>query len=329
MRTLTSVELEAFFRSLEPDYDLRVPIALRDGTRTLGRMGEGALALEGGPLLLKPTSVFFPQYEMQLGYEGGVVRMQAPLPKPLCVVGLSAQDADCLSFIDEFFRSNYEDDLYFNKRNGAVIVVVSGRCGQDGEFLKIANGKCDIELICHGTGFFMVPYTPTGRRLCSETDLGREAADSLDLLKEESSALSTEEEEILQRASRLLLEDKVPESFWTEISKRCIACTACNLFCPTCTCFEVYDRRLQMKIERQRLWDSCQLDGFTREASGHNPMGSETLRTRRRIHHKLGADVVRWGRISCFLCGRCDRVCPTGIGIKAVSREMVQRYDGR
>ena len=326
MKILTPTELEAFFQSLDPDYDTRVPIALLDGTRTLGRMGEGTLAIEGGPLLIKPTSVFFPQYETGLAYEGGVLRVQTPLPKPLCVVGFSAQDAECLSFVDEFFTANYQDDIYFNKRKGAVIVVVSGRCGKDGEFLKIAGKKCDIELISDGKDFIVAPYSQTGRELCSKTDLGKNARDSLAALEKESSALSTEEEEILRRASQILLEDKVPEDFWREISRRCIACTACNLFCPTCTCFEVYDRRLERKIERERLWDSCQLDGFMREASGHNPMGTEALRTRRRIHHKLAADVLRWGRISCFLCGRCDKVCPTGIGIKAVSREMVKRY---
>jgi L-lactate utilization protein LutB len=63
-----------------------------------------------------------------------------------------------------------------------------------------------------------------------------------------------------------------------------------------------------------------------REASGHNPMGEERVRTHRRIHHKLAADVKRWGHITCYLCGRCDRVCPTGIGIVAVCREMVEEY---
>ena len=56
--------------------------------------------------------------------------------------------------------------------------------------------------------------------------------------------------------------------------------------------------------------------------------GTEALRTRRRIHHKLAADPERWGEISCFRCGRCDAVCPTGIGIFAVAREMVARYGG-
>jgi formate hydrogenlyase subunit 6/NADH:ubiquinone oxidoreductase subunit I len=110
------------------------------------------------------------------------------------------------------------------------------------------------------------------------------------------------------------------------VSDRCIACTSCNLACPTCTCFDVFDRQAGDKVHRWRIWDSCQLDGFMREASGHNPMGQEYQRTRRRIHHKLGADVQRWGQISCMLCGRCDDVCPTGIGIKAVCKEMVEKY---
>ena len=121
-------------------------------------------------------------------------------------------------------------------------------------------------------------------------------------------------------------QDKVPDEFWREIGDRCIACTACNLACPTCTCFDVYDWKCGKSVRRQRLWDSCQLAGFMREASGHNPLGTEALRTRRRIHHKLVADPERWGTITCFLCGRCDAVCPTGIGIKSVASQIVKRF---
>jgi heterodisulfide reductase subunit C len=74
------------------------------------------------------------------------------------------------------------------------------------------------------------------------------------------------------------------------------------------------------------MWDSCQLDGFMREASGHNPLGTEALRTRRRIHHKLAADPTRWGHLTCYLCGRCDAACPTGIGIQSVARRIVSRF---
>jgi formate hydrogenlyase subunit 6/NADH:ubiquinone oxidoreductase subunit I len=157
--------------------------------------------------------------------------------------------------------------------------------------------------------------------------MGGEAAEiSLAELRGRGEGILAEGREILRRASALLLADRVPDGFWAAIADRCIACTGCNLVCPTCTCFGVEDRCWPDRVERSRLWDSCQFDGFMREASGHNPLGTEALRTRRRLHHKLAADVRRWGIITCVACGRCETVCPTGIGLLSVAREMVERY---
>ena len=136
----------------------------------------------------------------------------------------------------------------------------------------------------------------------------------------------TNEKKVLEQASWMIRQELVPDLFWKEIGDRCILCSGCNLVCPTCTCYCVQDRANQKVTERSRVWDSCQFDGFMREASGHNPLGTEALRTRRRIHHKLAADVERWGEISCFLCGRCDKICPTGIGIQTVAADIVSRF---
>jgi sulfhydrogenase subunit beta (sulfur reductase) len=327
MKILTEQQLEAFFKSVESDYEVLVPLRLHDGTRSLGKPGEGPLALAGGAIPQKITNVFFPQIETVLTIGPDGVKPQEAPAKPLLVVGFTAQDADCLEFIDRFYSEEYRDDVYFNKRDGAVIVCVSGRCGADGEFLKIAGEKCDMELICDGQNYLAVGYTKAGKKLLKKAPAGSEAPNGIfEELKKESDTLPANELELIQAASKLLLEDKVPEEFWLSISNRCIACTSCNLACPTCTCFDVFDREVDGKIHRWRVWDSCQLDGFMREASGHNPMGTERIRTRRRIHHKLAADVTRWGHVTCYLCGRCDRVCPTGIGIKAVCREMVDQY---
>jgi formate hydrogenlyase subunit 6/NADH:ubiquinone oxidoreductase subunit I len=171
----------------------------------------------------------------------------------------------------------------------------------------------------------VVPYSDAGAAIAAA--LPEDAPDeALDRLRDEAAAMTDEREAVIHRASELLRKNRVPDSFWEEVGDRCIACTACNLACPTCTCFGVQDWRSADRVERSRMWDSCQLAGFMREASGHNPLGSEALRTRRRIHHKLAADPERWGEISCFLCGRCDVVCPTGIGIVAVAQELTERF---
>jgi ferredoxin len=324
MKRLTEAEVQSFLKPLESRYEVWVPVRLHDGTRSLGRLADGPLALAGGALPHKPTGMFFPQMDVILSLQGSIVEAPAPPAKPLLVVGFTAEDLDCLAFIDRFYGENFRDTVYFGKRENAVTVGVTGRCGKDGRTLKTCGGNCDIELVYDGQGYLLVAHSDVGKTL-SDGVRGVPVPDgSLDAIAAEAG--TGEDRALLEKASRLLLEDKVPEAFWEQLANRCIACTTCNLVCPTCTCFDVFDRKDGDRDERWRMWDSCQLDGFMREASGHNPMGKEAVRTRRRIHHKLGADPRRWGQITCMLCGRCDDACPTGIGIKAVCREMVEQY---
>jgi len=327
MKYLSPEQLAGFFAALEATHEVRLPILLPDGTRTLGHPGGGPIALHGGPLPGKPTAAFFPHEGPVFTASAGTVSIPPAPRKPLLVAGFTPRDLACLRFIDRFFADGWRDDLYFRRRQGAVIVGISGHCGPGGSLLPYAGGDCDLQLVWDQTRWLVVPYTDAGEGIVA--GLPDEAPDgALERIREESAALVDGNELIIRHASELIRAERVPDAFWAEIGDRCIACTGCNLACPTCTCFGVQDWRYASRVERSRMWDSCQLDGFMREASGHTPLGTEALRTRRRIHHKLAADPERWGEISCFLCGRCDAVCPTGIGIVAVARELVARYGG-
>ncbi|CAL7960301.1 conserved hypothetical protein [Gammaproteobacteria bacterium] len=328
LKAYTTKELQDFFQLLEAEYDVQIPIKLHDNTRTLGKIGEGEMALLGGVLPMKPTGVFAPYQEVILTFEGEEIKLPRA-PKPIFVVGFTAADAACLEFIDRFYQKNFADGPYLAKRNNSVIVCITGKCGVDGTLLPIAGSNCDLELIYDGEKFIALAYSDIGKKLTNRVFGGTEVADDkIAKLKEAAEKLSNSETEMLQAASKLILENKVPEYFWQKISNRCITCTGCTLVCPTCTCFDVFDRKTSsdQKTERVRIRDSCQLGGFMYEASGHNPMGKEFQRTRRRIHHKLAADVIRFGHITCFNCGRCDQVCPSNIGIKSVCREMVSEF---
>jgi len=324
MRAISPDRLADFFANLETAYEVRLPVLLPDGTRSLGRPGDGPIALHGGALPGKPTAAFFPHSGTLFTAAGNTI-LQPPPGRPLLVAGFTRRDLSCLRFIDRFFADGWRDDVYFRLRQGAVVIGVSGYCAPGGKLLSPAGGECDLELAWDGTLWLVVPYSEVGRSIAAELPESV-PDDALEQLRLAADALPDADEALIRRASELLRADLVPDSFWTEIGDRCIACTGCNLACPTCTCFGVQDWRYGQHLERSRMWDSCQLAGFMREASGHNPLGSEALRTRRRIHHKLAADPERWGEISCFVCGRCDTVCPTGIGIMAVAREMVNRF---
>ena len=325
MRVLTSDRLEPFFAALAETWELRLPILLPDGTRVIGSPDDGPIALNGGAVLSKPTAAFFPQVGTVFTAAGGVLQEPQAPNRPLFVLGFTPRDLACLRFIDRFFADGWRDDVYFRQRQGAIVAGLSGYCGPGGSLIPPAGCDCDLEFFRDGKRWLVIPYSEAGVEIVA--DLPDSAPpEAVELFRQASLQLPDENEMLIQRASELLRADCVPDSFWMEIGDRCIACTGCNLACPTCTCFGVQDWRSAFQVERSRMWDSCQLNGFMREASGHNPLGSEALRTRRRIHHKLAADPEKWGEISCFVCGRCDAVCPTGIGIIAVARELVGRF---
>jgi formate hydrogenlyase subunit 6/NADH:ubiquinone oxidoreductase subunit I len=325
MIILTSDRLDQFFAALAESWELRLPILLPDGTRVIGSPDDGPLALHGGAVLGKPTSAFFPQQETVFTVVEGMLQEPPAPARPLFVLGFTPRDLACIRFIDRFFADGWRDDIYFRQRQNAVVAGLSGHCGPGGTLIPPAGGNCDLELFWEGSCWLVIPYSEAGIAIVAGLP-DSAAPEKGELFKRASAQPPDENERLILRASELLRADRIPDSFWAEIGDRCIACTGCNLACPTCTCFGVQDWRKAKQTERSRMWDSCQLDGFMREASGHNPLGSEALRTRRRIHHKLAADPEKWGEISCFVCGRCDAVCPTGIGIFAVAREMVARF---
>jgi formate hydrogenlyase subunit 6/NADH:ubiquinone oxidoreductase subunit I len=255
------------------------------------------------------------------------VKLPPAAEKPLALFGLNRYDLAGIAFLDRFFSAPPADDHYLLRRQRALLIGLSGAVGPAGAWLPPAEQNCDFELIAGGAGYLALPCSAAGERWLEPYPARPPAV--LEELKNRENCAPAKQPEQLQRAARLLAADLVPDSFWEEIASRCILCSGCNLVCPTCNCFGVEDRRRGGEVERSRVWDSCQLDAFMREASGHNPLGSEALRTRRRIHHKLVADPLRWGELGCVACGRCDRACPTGIGIFAVIEEMLQRYADR
>ncbi len=325
MKILTPNKVDSFFQLLTQKWDVRLPIVLTDGTRVISSLGDGSIALHGGAVSSKPTAAFFPQHSSVFISVNGLIQEQTTPGLPIFVLGFTDRDLECLRFIDRFFANGLRDDIYFTLRSNAVVAGISGYCGVNGALLQPSSGNCDLEFFWDGCRWLIIPYSGAGNEIVA--DLPDSAPpEAIEAFKKASTALPDENEKILRQASELLRADRVPDSFWSEIGDRCISCTGCNLACPTCTCFGVQDWRSSKTIERSRMWDSCQLDGFMREASGHNPLGTEALRTRRRIHHKLAADPEKWGDISCFLCGRCDKACPTGIGILAVAKELVARF---
>ena len=108
------------------------------------------------------------------------------------------------------------------------------------------------------------------------------------------------------------------------IAERCIYCGGCLYVCPTCSCFHVFDEIKAGSGVRYRNWDACVFEGYTREASGHNPRLEKSSRTCRRYEHKLKYDYLTTGMSGCVGCGRCLSACPVNIGMSQVIEEVAK-----
>lgn len=117
------------------------------------------------------------------------------------------------------------------------------------------------------------------------------------------------------------------DSLWDELAKRCIGCGRCNLVCPSCSCFNVYDTiedkgGFMRGFMRKRIWSACQIDGFAKVAGGHEYRTDKGQRMRYKILHKFYNFKERFGTFMCVGCGRCIEACPEYIDIRVTLKNL-------
>ncbi|WP_315119055.1 anaerobic sulfite reductase subunit AsrA [uncultured Clostridium sp.] len=114
-------------------------------------------------------------------------------------------------------------------------------------------------------------------------------------------------------------------NIWEEYSSRCIACGRCNTVCGTCACFttqDIFYKDNSNVGERRRVWASCQVDGFTKMAGGHEFRKDKGDKMRFKVMHKVYDFNKRFGYHMCVGCGRCDDACPEYISFSHCANKL-------
>ena len=116
-------------------------------------------------------------------------------------------------------------------------------------------------------------------------------------------------------------------TIWDKHVENCFSCGTCNLVCPTCYCFDMFD---DLNLDatsgiRGRTWDSCMLPHFASVAGGHNFRPQPQARQRHRVKRKFEYLPQRFGYGSaCVGCGRCGRQCTSSIDIFDIVNDLVK-----
>jgi formate hydrogenlyase subunit 6/NADH:ubiquinone oxidoreductase subunit I len=265
---------------------------------------------------------FFPPRETLLRWHGEEVSAAEPEPSPFALFGLRACDLTAIAYQDRFFAA---DPWYARRRGAAFLVGVNCRAACAGGFCAdvdagpFVRAGYDLAVTPLSDGrLFVEVGTPAGGAALGRAGIDAPAADDATRARFEAcyaeALASFPPRPFVRRAIARVDAHEIADDEWQALGPACFACTGCTSLCPTCSCFTVVDEARGAEGERVRVWDSCLLEGFQREASGHHPAPRPGDRVRRFWYHKLSGDFVDFGRPGCVGCGRCDVTCPGSIG---------------
>lgn len=273
---------------------------------------------------LPPKKYLFPQRETLLRYRLKPELRVEPVvgDGPRVLVGLHPCDIYATWLLDAVFTSENTDANYMERRNKSLIIGLD--CPKPCDEFAFCRSMGTWNATGEGYDLFLTPLedryladigTTEGEAILTGWGKAREATyeDRVALRnflhrKEEvfPEPLETDVHDlpaILDRSWNSLL--------WDVLGERCLACGTCNLVCPTCYCFDVRDE-VDLSLtqgERYRVWDSCQLEGFAKVATGENFRESRAFRQRHRFYRKEKYLYEKYGRTACVGCGRCARQC--------------------
>jgi ferredoxin len=284
-------------------------------------------------VVLSPKDIFFPQLETIFKFDKETIEQEFDISKKL-IFGARPCDTKGILFSDDFFKRNFEDIYYLSRTKDRLIVTIgclnpprpdSCFCtsAKTGPFIESGY---DLQLVDAGDSYFVEIGSKEGKEFVdSYSNFFRDSVkDDLNKIKDiKSKAFDSVKLKVdFKKALELMAGDKIFEENYKRIGERCIYCGACVYTCPTCTCFNVFDDKKEAQGVRKRNWDACVFEGYTREASGHNPRDKKWVRTARRYEHKLKYDYKVTGTSGCVACGRCLASCPVKIGMSKFIEEI-------
>ncbi|MBI2379416.1 MAG: 4Fe-4S dicluster domain-containing protein [Gammaproteobacteria bacterium] len=291
---------------------------------------DDAQAFEPGlePPPFSAKAFFFPEREAMFRFERGRFVAVEPEPEAFTLFGLRACDLTAIAYQDRFFA---RDGHYQARREAALLVgmdcaasCTGGFCAALGSGPAVGDGLADLVLI-PGASWRLLVNTAAGRAAVSGLDLKpapRDWTRAREQTRQQAAAEQGDAAPLLAGIAALNA-GRVPPQTWEALGPRCLGCSGCTSVCPTCSCFAPLDLPTDGGLRRERVWDSCLYEGFQKEASGHNGSPSPGDRVRRYWFHKFGDGFKReFGRYGCVGCGRCDRVCPGGIGARVVLKRL-------
>ncbi len=290
--------------------------------------------------VLSPKKYFQPPVETIIEFEvkGGYKSVYDT--EKFVLIGVHPYDMAAINQMDKLFSQDNYDSHYMARRNNATIIacdVVNASANVFAGSMGTATIKqgFDVLLTDIGDSYFVDCATDKGQALLDKVTADEVTVDDIkareSVWEENKKKLNKHQLNCKPSDIPKLLEMAYDHPLWEEKAKTCFSCGSCNQVCPTCYCFNVQDFIVWdlNSGNRQRVWDGCLLDGFTKVAPAHEFRSKRSDRFRHRLYRK-GKYVPGKidGEIACVGCGRCIGAClPDIANPVTVYNQLLEEFD--
>ena len=261
--------------------------------------------------------------------------------RPLILAGVKGCDLSSFILQDFVFqKGDVEDPFYTENRNKTIIIANDCTYARETCFCLAMEGApypvkyFDLSLSPINDHFSVEVGSEKGNSLVEKFEMFFREGErqDLDITQKSRDEISGQVRDYITKRGTKNTADirgAVKKSYnlmelWKDFASTCVECGACNLVCPTCHCFLLYDEKPQDgSAKRYRMWDACLYNTFARVAGGANPRKQLHERLRNRFDKKFSFFPEVLNYFACTGCGRCIEACPGDIDLREVLKGLV------
>jgi len=291
-KILKKSDLNEFVLGLIKKYEVYAPVL--DGNSKFRRIERPEEIWLRGVTEVPAKQIFMPEKE-------NLLEEKKKNEKKRVIFGLRKCDLAAIKVMDKVMH----DSWYLEKRKNTILIGMHCEspdtyCFCNSMDLEDAEDMADLFFYPNGSDYH-ITFGKKGAGLVKNLKNARKK-----VRLEEKNEKKLENKDIYRHYRNKI---------WETNSEKCLSCSACTVYCPTCNCFDLKDRlNIGLKDgERLRGAASCQLKSFSKVAGGKVFRDSRNARFKHFVYHKIDYFKRRYGRYMCVGCGRCLRVCPTKI----------------